>query len=111
MYNKSGLINNSKSSYYKDYRDIKKFDNLSLNSKYFFLAESFNDLNQFNKLKTQKEKTKKKKQMCMIQLRNYTLTCCELILMNTMIYQMQIEKNKAPNINIKCHFLNHYYNA
>ena len=43
----------------------------------------------------------------MIQLRNYTVTCCELTLINTMIYQMQIEKNKAPNINVKCYFLNH----
>ena len=59
MYNKSDLIYNSKYCYYKYYRDSKKFDNLSLKTKYFFLAHFFNDLNKFNGLKTQKEKTKK----------------------------------------------------
>ena len=45
--------------------------------------------------------------MYTIQLRNYTMTCWKHILMNTMIYQMQKEKNKAPNISVKCYFLNH----
>ena len=48
-------------SFYKNYRDSKNFDNLSLKSKYFFLLKYFNDLNKFNKLKTQKEKTEKEK--------------------------------------------------
>ena len=57
--------------------------------------------------KHKKKKQKSKNQMCTIQLRNYTMTCWKHILMNTMIYQMQKEKNKAPNISVKCYFLNH----
>ena len=41
--------------------DSKNLINLSFKSKYSFLAESFKDLNKSNKLRTQKEKTKKKK--------------------------------------------------
>ena len=39
-------------------------------SKYSFLVKFFKDLNKFNNLKTQKEKTKNKKQMRIIQLQN-----------------------------------------
>ena len=55
MYNKSDLIYNSKYSFYKYYRDSKKFDNLSFISKYSFLADFCNDLNKFNNLKTLKK--------------------------------------------------------
>ena len=72
-YNKSDLACDAKHSFYK-YRDIKKFDNVSFKSKYAFVAEIFND--QLNKLKTQKEKTeKKRKQKFMIQLQNYIMIC------------------------------------
>ena len=37
---------------------FKNFDNLSFRSRYSFLAQFFNDLNKFNKLKTQKQKRK-----------------------------------------------------
>ena len=57
-YNKSDLICNSKYSFYKYYRDNKKIDSFSFKSKYSFLFEFFDDLNEFNKLKTQKEKNK-----------------------------------------------------
>ena len=50
----------SKYSFYKYYQDSKKFDNLSFKSKYSFLAEFFNDLNKFNKLKTRRKNTKEK---------------------------------------------------
>ena len=40
---------------------FKKIDNLSLNSKYSFLADFLNDLDKFIRLKTQKEKNKGKK--------------------------------------------------
>ena len=60
-YNKSDLIYNSKYIFYKYYRYVKKFDNLSFKSKYSFLFEFFNDLNKFNNLKTQKENAKKEK--------------------------------------------------
>ena len=49
---------------------VKKIDNLSLETKYSFLAEFFNDLDKFNKLRTQKEK-----KMCMIHFQNYITTC------------------------------------
>ena len=48
-YSKSELICDSNYSFFKYYRDIKKFDNLSLKLKHSFLAEFFNDLNKFNK--------------------------------------------------------------
>ena len=60
-YSKSDLIYNSHYSFYKYYSDCKKNDNLSLKSRYSFLAEFFNALNKFNQLKTQRENTKKKK--------------------------------------------------
>ena len=60
-YNKSNLIYNSKYSFYKYYRDSKKFDNLSFKLNYSFLYEFLNDLNEFNKRKIIKEIAKKKK--------------------------------------------------
>ena len=45
---------------------LKKIHSLSFKSNYSFLTSFFNDLDQFNKLKPQKEETKEKKQMCMI---------------------------------------------
>ena len=60
-YSKSDLIFNSNYSFYKHFCDTKKFDNLSLKSKHSFPSNFFDDLDKFNKLKTQKEKTKKKK--------------------------------------------------
>ena len=42
---------------YKYYRDSKKFNNLSFQSKYSLLVEFFEDLDKFNNLKTQKVKT------------------------------------------------------
>ena len=47
-------------SFYKYHGDIEKFDDHSLEWKYSFVAKFFNDLDKFNKLKTQKEKTKEK---------------------------------------------------
>ena len=40
--------------FYKNYRDIKIFANLSFKSKYSFLDNFFNDLHKLNKPKTQK---------------------------------------------------------
>ena len=60
-YNKSNLIYNSKHSFYKYYCDSKKFDSLSLKSKYSFLLEFSKDLNKFKESKTKKQKTEKKK--------------------------------------------------
>ena len=60
-YSKSNLIYDANHSFYKFYRDSKKFNNISFKSKYSFLTKFFKDLNKFNKLKTQKEKTKKDK--------------------------------------------------
>ena len=36
--------------------DINNFENFSFTSKYWFLADFFNDLDKFSELKTQKEK-------------------------------------------------------
>ena len=70
------LTYNSNYSFYKYYRDNKKIDNLCSKSKVPFLGNFFDDSDKFNKLKTQKEKTeKKKKTMCIIQLRNYIMVC------------------------------------
>ena len=63
-YNKSDLIYDSNYSFYKYYHDLKKFDSLSLESKYSFLVNLFSDLDKFNKLKPQKEETKEKKNKC-----------------------------------------------
>ena len=74
-HSKLDLIYDSKHNFHK-YHDIKKFDNFSLNSEYYFLADIFNDLDKFSKLKTEKEeKKRKKKQMCMIQLQHCIATC------------------------------------
>ena len=53
--NKSDLIYDSKHSFCK-YHTIKKFYNLSLQPKYSFLVDFFNDLDKFSNLKTLKEK-------------------------------------------------------
>ena len=60
-YNKSNLIydiniTNIWPSFY-EHNDIKKFDNLSLESKYSFLADFFNNLDKCKKLKPKKDKT------------------------------------------------------
>ena len=44
-YSKSNLIYDANHSFYKYFCDNKKFDNLSLKSKYSFLDKCFNDLN------------------------------------------------------------------
>ena len=56
-YNKSDLIYDSNPIFYK-YRDIEQIDNISLKSKYSFLANFFNDLDKFSKLKPQREKSR-----------------------------------------------------
>ena len=68
-YSKSDLTYNSKYNFYNYYCNSKKINNLSLKSKYLILVEYFNDLNEFNKLKTQKEK----RQVYMMQLQNYII--------------------------------------
>ena len=77
---------------------------LFLKSKYLFLAEFFKDFNKFNKLKTQKENMEKKKS-------NVCNTASEfyngLLLMNTMIYWMQKEVKKSPNMILISYFLKH----
>ena len=45
----------------KDYLDIKKIDNFSFKSKHSFLADFFNDLNKFSRVKTKKRKTQRNK--------------------------------------------------
>ena len=60
-YSKSDLIYNSSYCFYKYYRESKKFDNLSLESKYLFLAEFFIDLNKSNKLNPKNKAQKRKK--------------------------------------------------
>ena len=56
----------------------------------FVSSQIFDDLDKFNKLKSQKEKKK-----CKTQLQNYMMICEESILMNTMSYQMLKEKNRV----------------
>ena len=63
----------NKYSFYKYYQASKKFDNLSFKSKYSFLAEFFNDLNKFNKLKTKRKNTKEKMNVHDTQLQNYIM--------------------------------------
>ena len=95
-YNKLNLIYNSKHNFYKYYQDRKTFYNLSFKSKYSFLHKLLKDLNKFKQLKTLKRETeKKKKQICMIQLQNYIINCQKHIMMNTIIYHMQKEKNES----------------
>ena len=74
-YSKLDLIYNINYSFYKYYRNNKKFNNYSLKWKYSILAEIFNDLDQFNKLTRRKEKQTRKKQMCMTRLQNYIMIC------------------------------------
>ena len=56
-YNNSNLIYNSNHCFYK-YHNIEKFDNFSFKSKYSFLVDILNDLDNLVGLKTQKEDTK-----------------------------------------------------
>ena len=63
-HNKSNLIYGSSYNFFKYYRDIKKFGNLSFKSVYSYLISFFNNLNKFNKLKLQKEEIKEKKSKC-----------------------------------------------
>ena len=60
-YIKSNLIYNSKRSFYKYYRDSKKFDSFSLKSSNLCLLEFFKDLNKFKSIKTLKQNTEKNK--------------------------------------------------
>ena len=60
-YSKSNLIYGTNQNFYKYYRNSKKIGNLYFKSKYFFLDKFLKDLNKFTKLKTQKEKEKRKK--------------------------------------------------
>ena len=80
MYNKLNVIYDSNFSFFKYYCDIKKFDNLSSKSMYSFLIRFFNDLDKFNKLKPQKEETKRKKRTSLMQLQNYIMTCRNVFL-------------------------------
>ena len=58
-YNRSNLICISKSGFH-EYRNIKKFNSISLISKYLIFQRFYSDLNKFNNLNLQKESTKKK---------------------------------------------------
>ena len=59
-YKKSKLIYGCNYRFYK-YLDIRKI-NISFKSKYSFLVNIFNDLDKLSMVKTQKERTKEKKQ-------------------------------------------------
>ena len=85
----SNLIYDVNHSIYK-YRDIKKINNLPLESKYF-LANLFNDLDKVSKLKPQKEEVKEKKTNVFnttLELHNDLL---KTILMNTLPHLMPKE--------------------
>ena len=60
-YIKSNLIYDSKRSFYKYYRDSKKFDSFSLKSSNLCLLEFFKDLSKFKRIKTLKQNTEKNK--------------------------------------------------
>ena len=60
-YSTSDLVYEGNYSFYKNYRDTKKLDKLSLKSKHLFLVTFIYNLDKFTKLKTQKERTQKKK--------------------------------------------------
>ena len=78
-YSKSDLIYNSNCSFSKYYRDSEKIDNLSSTSKHSFLANFFDNLDKFNKLKTHKEKTEKRKTNMYntaLELYNYFIGIC-----------------------------------
>ena len=66
--------------------------NISFKSKYSYLAKFYFDLDEFSRLKTQKQNTKEKK-MYVKQLQNYVMNSQEYSLMNTMIYWRLEEKN------------------
>ena len=57
--------------------------NFSFKSKYSYLAKFCFDLDEFSRLKTQKQNTKEKK-MYVKQLQNYVMNFQEYSLMNTM---------------------------
>ena len=50
-YSKSDLIYETNHSFFKYYRDRKKFDNFSFKSTYSFLAEFLNDIDKVSDLK------------------------------------------------------------
>ena len=54
--------------------------------KFSFLDNFLNDLDKLNKIKTQKEKTEKKNQMCIIQLENHIMISQESVLINIINY-------------------------
>ena len=60
-YRKSNLIYDANHSFYKCYRDRKKFDNISFKSKHSFLNEFFDELDELNNLSQQNESTKERK--------------------------------------------------
>ena len=70
--NKKPTLKNDSKSYliymviivFTNYRDNKQFDKFSLKSKHSFLANFFDNLDKFTKLKTQKEESEKKKRKC-----------------------------------------------
>ena len=96
-YNKINLIYYAHHSFCK-YCYIKKFDNVSLKPQYSFLANFFKDLDKRNRLKSQKQITKEKKLLCIIQLQNYIIISYKHILINTMIYQMLKKVKWTPNM-------------
>ena len=55
---KSNLIYDANHSFYKYYRDRKKFDNLSFKSKHSFSNEFLDGLDKLSNLNPQKESTK-----------------------------------------------------
>ena len=67
----------------------------SFKSKHSFLVQLLNDSNKFNKLKPQKEETKKKKLNVYEQASELYNDSLGIYLMNTMNYQMFKEKNRA----------------
>ena len=77
---------------------VKQIDKFSFQSKFSFLDNFLNDLDKLNKIKTQKEKTEKKNQMCIIQLENHTVIFQESILINIINYQILKEINWSTNI-------------
>ena len=60
-YRKSNLIYDANHSFYKCYRDRKKFDNISFKSKHSFLNEFFDESDELNNLSQQNESTKERK--------------------------------------------------
>ena len=67
-HNRSKLFYNSRYSFYEEC-NINNFNSLSLESKHPNLASFYNDLNNFNSLRTHK----RKKGVCMTILPNYII--------------------------------------